>query len=134
MRFLKSKLWIFSVFLSIFQGWAYPIPYAKMDSELKKAWDTSFPVPFEKILKKDPKGQGILYYNSVLFGKVYIYNYLVEFPLYAEAERKPQSTEIYKEIFVRLYVLPKKEGDETRIYLGEYTEIREKNRILKQFR
>jgi hypothetical protein len=134
MRSLKNKIWVFFLFLSIFQGWAYPIPYAKMDLELKKAWDSTFPVPYEKILKKDPKGQGILYFNSPNLGKVYIYNYLVQFPLYAEVERKPKPTDANKEILVRLYVLPKKEGDETRIYLGEYTEIREKSRILKQFR
>ncbi|TGK08888.1 hypothetical protein EHO60_12695 [Leptospira fletcheri] len=114
----KSLLIFLFVVLPVYSN----IPrYAELDKILVSTWNSTFPVPFTRIVKRDLSGKGILEYRKSSKKTVYIYAYLVFLPKYEEEGEKPVRREAGREVKVKLYYDPSAK-EKYEIVLGEFDE------------
>ena len=62
----QSILFFLGYFSIITNLFANPIlPYKKIDEVLKKTWDTTYPIEYKTIVKKDLLGKGIMVVKKI---------------------------------------------------------------------
>lgn len=132
---LDIQIFIFSIPLMkfllvfLFATFLFPnenlIPYKKIEPKFLETWEATYPVSYQKILKKDLIGKGIMLLKS----NEYLYSFLV-FIANRELENSQEKIlEDGKEIEVKLYFNPKQ--NQYRIELGEFTEKYDQRNVLK---
>lgn len=97
------------------------VSYQNIDSIFKETWDATYPVPFEKIIKKDLIGRGIMILRKKR-RRVYLYSFLISLPLYIEKNEQITKIGQGKQVTVRLYYTPSDVEKPYTVRLGEFSE------------
>lgn len=115
-------------FLFVLFFWTIPIltipklvPYTEIDPILIQTWDSTYPLPFSKILKKDLLNKGILYVWKD-GKKMYLYSFEVFMPTYTHTEEGITPKEKGRNIIVKLYYNPYNSEAPYFVDLGEFEE------------
>lgn len=98
----------------------YP-SYNKIESILKKTWDEQYPVPFQKIVKKNITGKGTIYYREKK-KYYYVYTFLVSMPSQKLVDNQAVPLSEERKIIVKLYYDPSNQEKPYFIRLGELDE------------
>lgn len=93
--------------------------YRKARETLPLAWERLYPLPFDRILKEDPKKLGIQKEKRGDGRIVYIYNFLVFMPKYDRNENEPKKRDEGREILVYFLWEPGNLEVPYRIQLGD---------------
>ncbi len=110
----------FSIITNLF---ANPIlPYKKIDEVLKKTWDTTYPIEYKTIVKKDLLGKGIMVVKNKQKQLEYMYSFLLFIPRVSMVDGVKTEMEDGKEIIVKLIHNPSDTEKPYRIELGEFSE------------
>lgn len=93
--------------------------YAKAEEEFAKAWNRLYPLPYERILKRDPLKKGIFQEKRKDQKTVFIYNFTLFMPKYEIQDEKPVALPEGREITAFFLWEPKELEKPYRIHLGE---------------
>ena len=119
----QSILLFVGYFAIITNLFANPIlPYKKIDEVLKKTWDTTYPIEYKTIVKKDLLGKGIMVVKNKQKQLEYMYSFLLFIPRVSMVDGVKTEMEDGKEIIVKLIHNPSDTEKPYRIELGEFSE------------
>ena len=119
----QSILFFLGYFSIITNLFANPIlPYKKIDEVLKKTWDTTYPIEYKTIVKKDLLGKGIMVVKNKQKQLEYMYSFLLFIPRVSMVDGVKTEMEDGKEIIVKLIHNPSDAEKPYRIELGEFSE------------
>ncbi|MBP9884800.1 MAG: hypothetical protein KBF93_00790 [Leptospiraceae bacterium] len=119
----QSILFFLGYFSIITNLFANPIlPYKKIDEVLKKTWDTTYPIEYKTIVKKDLLGKGIMVVKNKQKQLEYMYSFLLFIPRVSMVDGVKTEMEDGKEIIVKLIHNPSDTEKPYRIELGEFSE------------
>ncbi len=93
--------------------------YAKAESEFALAWNKLYPLPYEKIVKRDPLQKGVQLEKRKDQKTVFIYNFTLFMPKYELQDEKPVALAEGREITAFFLWDPKESENPYRIRLGE---------------
>ncbi|TGK49861.1 hypothetical protein [Leptospira bouyouniensis] len=98
--------------------WASPGNYDEATKLLPQIWETKYPLPYGKLLRKDPLNQGIRQISRKK-GKYWVYNFEVFMPKYERKGTTPVPKEEGRNILVFFFWNPGISEEPHRIELGE---------------
>lgn len=102
--------------------YAKNIPYQEIDNILKETWDSTYPIPYSRIVKKDVLGKGIMKFKKKNYN-YYLYTFIVFVPRYILVNDKPvpAPNSHGRNIPVKLFFYPSESEKPYKIKLGEIT-------------
>ncbi|XDD48511.1 hypothetical protein AB3N60_18085 [Leptospira sp. WS39.C2] len=98
--------------------WASPGNYEEASKLLPEIWETKYPLPYGKLVRKDPLGQGIRQISRKK-GKYWVYNFEVFMPKYERKETTAVPKAEGRNILVFFFWNPGISDEPYRIELGE---------------
>lgn len=106
---------------SVLQISANPSSYDTAETELKKAWDIKYPLPFEKVVKRDPLNRGV---KQVVrkSGKYWMYNFEIFMPKYKREGNSANPQQEGRNLILYFLWNPNLSEDPYKIELGEPNE------------
>lgn len=133
MRNVKRSILLFLiVFPFIASLVASPIvPYRKIDDILKKTWDSTYPIEYKTIIKKDLLGKGIMVIKNKQKQIEYMYSFQIFIPRVSMVDGLRTEMEDGKEIIVKLIHNPSDSEKLYRIELGEFSEKYYQGNVIK---
>ncbi|NCN11461.1 MAG: hypothetical protein GW938_16610 [Leptospira sp.] len=130
MRMQISK---WSIILIVLAG-SHPVysnylGYGKIEPILKKTWNEQYPIPYDRIKKKNINGKGILKYRKDR-KLVYIYTFIVFFSHHKVVDKKITDDKGGRDIIVKLYYDPNLKANQYWIEMGELDEEYDRGNFL----
>ncbi len=112
------------IFVLIFPMYLYAkvVPYQEIDKILKETWDSTYPVPYTRIVKKDILGKGIIKLKKKK-SNYYLYTFILFVPRYILVDGKPvpAPNNHGRKIPVNLFYYPGESEKPYKIKIGEIT-------------